>query len=128
MAGRAIWILSILFITSIIVQQMASIFGTSHIELTGIVSNNYIFTVTHVLHMDTTIRNIDDLLYKKLKIKAAQEGLSIGEAINRALSQWMKPENKTKRSILEIRPEHFGYNNRNLSEDHDNILYNEDAV
>ena len=78
--------------------------------------------------MDTTIRNIDDLLYKKLKIKAAQEGLSIGEAVNRALSQWMNPEKKAKRSILEIRPEHFGYNNRNLSEDYDNILYGEEAV
>lgn len=78
--------------------------------------------------MDTTIRNIDDLLYKKLKIKATQEGLSIGEAVNRALSHWMNPEKKTKRSILEIRPEHFGYNNRNLSEEHDNILYGEEAV
>ena len=91
--------------------------------------NSYISNVIHVLHMDTTIRNIDDLLYKKLKIKAAKEGLSIGEAVNRALSQWMKSGKKTKHSILEIRPEHFGYNNRNLSEDHDTILYNnEEAV
>ncbi len=46
--------------------------------------------------METTISNIDGLLYKKLKIKVAQEGLSIGEAINRALSQWMNPEKKNR--------------------------------
>ena len=88
----------------------------------------YISAVIHVLHVDLTIKDIDDLLFNELKIKASQEGISIDEAVNRALRQWVNPEKKAKRSILEIRLEHFGYNNRNLSEEHDDILYNEETV
>jgi hypothetical protein len=31
---------------------------------------------------------------------------------------------KEKRSILEIKPEHFGHQHRNMSDDVDEILYN----
>ncbi len=79
--------------------------------------------VTHVLHMDTTIRNIDPIIYKKLKTKAAQEGISIGEAVTRAISEWLGLAKKKKRSIIEIEPEHFGYQYRNLSEEIDEVIY-----
>ena len=79
--------------------------------------------VTHVLHMDTTIRNIDPFVYKKLKTKAAQEGISIGEAVTKAISEWLGLPKKKKRSIIEIKPEHFGYQYRNLSEEIDEVLY-----
>jgi len=39
------------------------------------------FYSKHMCYMDTTIRNIDPLIYKKLKTKAAQEGITIGEAV-----------------------------------------------
>ncbi len=76
-----------------------------------------------MLHMDTTIRNIDPVVYKKLKTKAAQEGISIGEAVTKAISEWLGFEKKKKRSIIEIKPEHFGYRYRNLSEEIDEVLY-----
>ena len=79
--------------------------------------------VTHVLHMDTTIRNIDPFVYKKLKTKAAQEGISIGEAVTKAISEWLGLPKKKRRSIIEIKPEHFGYQYRNLSEEIDEVLY-----
>ncbi len=90
-----------------------------------IIDDSFICNVTHVLLMDTTIRNIDPFIYKKLKARASEEGISIGEAVNRALSQWLDFGNKKKKSILDIKPEHFGYSNKNLSEEIDNVLYGE---
>ena len=65
--------------------------------------------------MDTTIRNIDPVVYQKLKTRAAQEGISIGEAVTKAVSEWLGLTKKRKRSIIDIEPEHFGYQYRNLS-------------
>ncbi len=73
--------------------------------------------------MDTTIRNIDPFVYKKLKTKAAEEGISIGEAVTKAISEWLGLPKKKKRSIIEIKPEHFGHQYRNLSEEIDDVLY-----
>ncbi len=73
--------------------------------------------------MDTTIRNLDPLVYKKLKTRAAQEGISIGEAVTKAISEWLGLPGKKKRSIIEIKPEHFGPRYRNLSEEVDEVLY-----
>jgi plasmid stability protein len=73
--------------------------------------------------MDTTIRNIDPIIYKKLKTKAAQEGISIGEAVTKAISEWLGLTKKKKRSIIDIEPEHFGYQYRNLSEEIDEVIY-----
>jgi hypothetical protein len=73
--------------------------------------------------MDTTIRNIDPFVYKKLKKKAAQEGISIGEAVTKAISEWLGLTKKKKRSIIDIEPEHFGYQYRNLSEEIDEVIY-----
>ncbi len=73
--------------------------------------------------MDTTIRNIDPFVYKKLKTRAAEEGISIGEAVTKAISEWLGLEKKKKISITEIKPEHFGRQYRNLSEEVDDVLY-----
>ena len=54
---------------------------------------------------------------------AAQEGISIGEAITKIISEWLGLSKKKKRSIIEIKPEHFGYKHRNLSEEIDEVLY-----
>ncbi len=60
---------------------------------------------------------------KKLKTKTTEEGISIGEAVTKAISEWLG-FSKKKRSIIEIEPEHFGYQYRNLSEMVDEALYN----
>lgn len=90
--------------------------------------DSYIYFVTHVLHMDTTIRNIDPFVYKRLKEKAAAEGISIGEAVTKAISEWLGLAKKKKKSILDIKPEHFGYQYRNLSEEIDEVLYGEEKA
>ncbi len=73
--------------------------------------------------MDTTIRNIDPYVYKNLKIKAAQEGISVEKAATKAISEWLGLPKKKKRSIIDIKPEHFGYQYRNLSEGMDEVIY-----
>ena len=78
--------------------------------------------------MDTTIRNIDPFIYKKLKTKAAQEGISIGEAVTVAVSEWLGVSKKKKRSIIDIKPEHFGKQYRNLSEEIDEVLYKQEQA
>ena len=78
--------------------------------------------------MDTTIRNIDPFIYKKLKTKAAQEGISIGEAVTMAVSEWLGVSKKKKRSIIDIKPEHFGKKYRNLSEEIDEVLYKQEQA
>lgn len=78
--------------------------------------------------MDTTIRNIDPFIYKKLKTKAAQEGISIGEAVTMAVSEWLGISKKKKRSIIDIKPEHFGKQYRNLSEEIDEVLYKQEQA
>ena len=78
--------------------------------------------------MDTTIRNIDPFIYKKLKTKAAQEGISIGEAVTMAVSEWLGVSKKKKRSIIDIKPEHFGRQYRNLSEEIDEVLYKQEQA
>lgn len=78
--------------------------------------------------MDTTIRNIDPFVYKKLKTKAAQEGISIGEAVTMAVSEWLGLSKKKIRSIIDIKPEHFGKQYRNLSEEIDEVLYKQEQA
>ncbi len=64
---------------------------------------------------------------KKLKTKATEEGISIGEAVTKAIIEWLG-FSKKKRSIIEIEPEHFGYQYRNLSEEIDEVLYKQERA
>ena len=76
--------------------------------------------------MDTTIRNIDPSVYKSLKAKATTDGITIGEAINRAVREWLNLDLKKHNSFLDVKPEHFGKQHVYLSEEIDEILYGDD--
>lgn len=75
--------------------------------------------------MDTTIRHIDENVYRKLKAKAALEGLSIGEAITEAIKTWLGYRKEKKASILDIKPVRSNRKNKMLSVEVDSILYGE---
>ena len=78
--------------------------------------------------MDTTIRNINETVYRRLKAKAALEGLSVGEAITEAIKAWLSYRKKEKKaSILDIKPVMSKRKNRMLSVEVDEILYGEKA-
>jgi hypothetical protein len=54
---------------------------------------------------------------------AEQEGICVWEVITKAISEWLRLPKKKKRSIIEIKPEHFGFQCRNLSEEINEVLY-----
>jgi len=75
--------------------------------------------------MDTTIRNLDEDAYRRLKARAALEGRPIGAVLSELIrgasgtgSAWPK-----RGSAHDIKPEPFGKRNRHLSEEIDAIVY-----
>lgn len=75
--------------------------------------------------MDTTIRNLDEGAYRRLKARAAAEGKTIGEALNEAMEVYAKlgavfPKTG---SILDLKPVDFGKGSERLSEEIDAVVY-----
>lgn len=75
--------------------------------------------------MDTTIRNIDEKVYRALKARAALAGKTMGEMVNEAVRTYLaRPHNHTKqRSLRDLRPENYPKGNERLSEEIDTIVY-----
>ena len=48
-------------------------------------------------HMDRTIRNLDEDVYRQLKARAALRGATVGELINEAIRAWLaRPDGRTR--------------------------------
>jgi len=64
--------------------------------------------------MDTTIRNLDETVYREAKARAALEGRTIGEVLNDAIRVYLKgmPRLAKTRSLAELKPEPFGPRSR----------------
>jgi plasmid stability protein len=75
--------------------------------------------------MDTTIRNLDEKAYRRLKAKAAVEGITVGTAVSQAIESWLEEGKARKKnvSLMDMKPEPFGKKNARLSEEIDEILY-----
>jgi plasmid stability protein len=75
--------------------------------------------------MDTTIRNLDERLYRELKARAARAGKTMGEVVNEAMGAYLgRPLNLPKRrSLADLRPEDFPPGNERLSDEIDSIVY-----
>jgi hypothetical protein len=75
--------------------------------------------------MDTTIRNIDDKIYRALKARAALAGKTVGEMVNEALEAYLaRPDLSRKRgSLNDLKPEKYPQGNKRLSENIDKIVY-----
>jgi plasmid stability protein len=75
--------------------------------------------------MDTTIRNLDEGAFRRLKARAAAEGKTIGEALNEAMRAYTAgwPAFEKRRSILHSKPEDFGKGTEHLSDEVDAIVY-----
>ena len=75
--------------------------------------------------MDTTIRNLDEDAYRRLKARAAADGKSLGEALNEAMRAYTagQPPFEKKRSLLDIKPVDFGKGTEHLSDEIDAIVY-----
>ncbi len=76
-------------------------------------------------HMDRTIRNLDEDIYRQLKARAALAGTTVGELINEAIRAWLaRPAGlPRRRSLADLRPQPYPDGNENLSEDIDAVVY-----
>ena len=75
--------------------------------------------------MDTTVRNLDEDAFRRLKARAASEGKTIGEALNDAMRAYTMGQLpfERRRSILDSKGADFGKGTEHLSEEVDAIVY-----
>lgn len=75
--------------------------------------------------MDTTIRNLDEKAYRRLKARAALAGKTIGEAVNEAIRAYLaRPGPEDRRgSLRDLRPRAYPAGTERLSEEIDAIVY-----
>ena len=74
--------------------------------------------------MDTTIRNLDPDLYRKLRARAASEGKTVGEAVSEAMRAYLAgPAVEKNGSLRDLTPEPFPTGNERLSEEVDSVVY-----
>jgi plasmid stability protein len=75
--------------------------------------------------MDTTIRNLDETIYRELKARAALTGKTIGEIVNEAIRWYLaRPDGVPKRGSLHaLKPESYPKGNERLSEEIDAVVY-----
>lgn len=76
-------------------------------------------------HMDTTIRNLDSRVYRRVKARAALAGKTVGDAINEAMETWLaRPDVQGRTgSLRDLVPEAYPAGNKRLSEEVDSVVY-----
>lgn len=75
--------------------------------------------------MDTTIRNLDEETYRRLKSRAAATGRTVGELMNEALRAYLERPGRWERrsSLRDLKPQTYPAGNENLSERIDQLVY-----
>jgi plasmid stability protein len=75
--------------------------------------------------MDTTIRNVDDQSYRRLKARAALGGKTMGEVLNEAIRCYLgRPDPRPRSgSLRDLVPEDYPEGNERLSEEVDPVVY-----
>lgn len=75
--------------------------------------------------MDTTIRNLDEETYRRLRANAALRGLTVGEAITEAMRAYLERGGiaRKRRSFADLPTEDFGKGSERASEEVDATLY-----
>ncbi len=75
--------------------------------------------------MDTTIRNLDEQVYREFQARAIQQGRNVGELLNEAMRTYLaRTTLDPRRSTLRaLEPEPFPEGNEMLSQEVDVIVY-----
>ena len=85
------------------------------------------YQLCYIGDMDTTIRNIDAELYRKLRSRAALAGMTVGKAVSEAMRAYLaRPEPSKTGSLGDLVPEPFPKGNERVSEEIDAIAYGTD--
>ena len=74
--------------------------------------------------MNITIRDINENSFRKLKAKAAEENMKIGNAVTQAIEAWLQArERKQKGKLGSIKITTWGKGSEHSSAEVDKILY-----
>jgi len=75
--------------------------------------------------LNIVVRNVDENAFRNLKVKAVEEGLSLGKAITQAIRAWVnKPLPPKRRApILDFKPVDCGPGSERTSMEIDKIVY-----
>ena len=77
--------------------------------------------------MDTTVRNLDETLYRRVKARAGLERRTVGDLLNDAMRLWLSAgvSKKSRKlvSLMDLRPQAYPAGNEHLSENIDVTLY-----
>ncbi|MDQ6663312.1 MAG: hypothetical protein M3Z23_02840 [Acidobacteriota bacterium] len=77
--------------------------------------------------MDTTIRNLDENVYRTLRARAALQGRKVGDLLNEAMRMYLERiavnQRQPRTSLRSLEPEPFPEGNERLSQEIDSIAY-----
>jgi plasmid stability protein len=75
--------------------------------------------------MDTTIRNLDEQVYRELRARAVLEGRNVGDLVNEAMRAYLVriQLNQGRATLRALEPEPFPEGNEFLSQEVDAIVY-----
>jgi hypothetical protein len=74
--------------------------------------------------MDTTVRNLDENVYRALRARAVMEGRTVGALITEAIRGYLaRPASRRTSSLRLLRPEPYPPGNDRLSMEIDEIVY-----
>jgi len=77
--------------------------------------------------MDTTIRNLDEQVYRALRARAVLQGRNVGELLNEAMRAYLAQSriSQGRSTLRDLQPEPFPDGNELLSQEIDAIVYGE---
>jgi plasmid stability protein len=77
--------------------------------------------------MDTTIRNLDEQVYREFRARAVRQGQNVGELLNDAMRAYLArvAVNPGRSTLRALKPEPFPEGNELLSQEVDAIVYGE---
>jgi plasmid stability protein len=75
--------------------------------------------------MDTTVRNLDERAYRRLRARAVLEGKTVGELMSEAMRVYLARPSGAARtgSLRDLHPEPYPEGNERLSSEIDAIVY-----
>jgi plasmid stability protein len=77
--------------------------------------------------MDTTIRNLDEHIYREFRARAVRQGRNVGELLNEAMRTYLAhvAVSQGRSSLRALEPEPFPEGNELLSQEVDAIVYSQ---
>jgi len=74
--------------------------------------------------MNITVRDLDEMVFKRFKAKTVEKGMKLGEALTQAMQMWIKRRSVKRRAYLtDIEPFNWGEGTEKTSVVIDQILY-----